>query len=930
MNKIVRNIIFLLLALIVISGSVIGYFYFNKEEIVVTQLLKAVPTDAALVIECKNANVLFDNLQKKSNIWQLLTQVPEISKLNKQVLWLNSLFVHSKELTAVSAKGPLIISVHLSGKKRYEVLYLMNFGSFISEEKVNAFLKSEFGDSITISERSYNNVQLHETKLPENCNINHFYWGMPNGVFVFSESSALVEAAILQLQSNYTLLNNPGFRKVQETSGKNVDGDIYINNKIFPKLTAFQLAANYQKSIGALTNFADWSEIDFHVKPDMFMFNGFTYPGDSIVNYMNIFLRQAPQKFEAANVLPSNVYSYVFLGISNFKDYLTDYKTYLESSGKINEYNTQINILKKQYLIDAESLFGNIIDGEVVMAFADNQQSASDSLKSEYLFIKTKSRSQTEEGMNALISNIAQIQHREPESYKFNCVIDAETSYPAYALPIKHLGGLFFGKIFDRVPTTYFTYLDNYLVFSSSKIALTELHHSYLLKKTLANDAFYNSYTENLDSKSNFLFYIDLSRAKEFVSGFLNKQLAEIFNTNFTIFSRLDGISCQMNVERNMIYNSIVFRFNPETKQKTHTIWESRLDSTISQKPYFMLNHLTNEKEVFVQDDGKTIYLINSTGRILWKNNISETILSEVFQVDALKNKKLQYLFSTRNYIYLVDRNGDSFEHFPIKLKASATNGISITNADKKGKFQIFVACSDKKVYCYNTDGTLVKDWKFEQTDNFVYQPIQIIKVKDKDYVIFADTLKTYILDRKGKEVLKLKEYIPRNHESRMFFEPKNPETADRIVTDAIDGTIVYIYFDGSIKKKSFGKFSNKHYFEFKDVDIDGYCDYIFLDDDELNVYNKLKKKMCSYEFSENPTYRPVFYEFPGGNRNKIGVVCGTENKLYMLDLEGNQPKGFPLEGCTPFSISHFEAGKRTYNLIVGSKDGFLYNYEVY
>lgn len=113
-------------------------------------------------------------------------------------------------------------------------------------------------------------------------------------------------------------------------------------------------------------------------------------------------------------------------------------------------------------------------------------------------------------------------------------------------------------------------------------------------------------------------------------------------------------------------------------------------------------------------------------------------------------------------------------------------------------------------------------------------------------------------------------------------------------------------------------------------MDIDGYCDYIFLDDDELNVYNKLKKKMCSYEFSENPTYRPVFYEFPGGNRNKIGVVCGTENKLYMLDLEGNQPKGFPLEGCTPFSISHFEAGKRTYNLIVGSKDGFLYNYEVY
>ena len=79
MGKIARNIILLLLALIIISGSVIGYFYYNKEEIVVTQLLKAVPTDAAIVVECKNANTFFKNLQTKSNVWNLLTQVPEIA-----------------------------------------------------------------------------------------------------------------------------------------------------------------------------------------------------------------------------------------------------------------------------------------------------------------------------------------------------------------------------------------------------------------------------------------------------------------------------------------------------------------------------------------------------------------------------------------------------------------------------------------------------------------------------------------------------------------------------------------------------------------------------------------------------------------------------------------------------------------------------------
>ncbi|MBI5541596.1 MAG: DUF3352 domain-containing protein [Bacteroidia bacterium] len=929
MGKIVRNILLLLLALIIISGSVIGYFYYNKEEIVVTQLLKAVPTDAAIVVECKNATTFFNHLQTKSNVWNLLIQVTEINEINSKVSWLDSLFINSKELAAVSAKGPLIVSVHLSGKKRYETLFLMNFGSFITEEKIKTFLKTEFGDSIRINERNYNETIMYETILPDESKIKNFSWAISQGVFVFSESSLLVEDAIRQVQSDYSLLDKPGFRKVLETAGKNVDGNIYVNHKAFPGLVSVQLANCYQKSVSASTNIAEWSEIDFHVKPDMFMFNGFTYPGDSIANYTNIFMNQEPQKFSTSEVMPGDVYSYLFLGISDFKKYMTDYKNYLEAGGKINTYNKDIDFIKKSYKIDIEAAFGSIIDGEVVMAFADNQLNANDSVKSEYVFIKTKSRSLTEEGMNLLINRIAQVQNRKPESYQSQCVIDAETSFPVYSFPIKNIGGLLFGNVFDRVPTSYFTYLDNYLVFSSSKLALKKLHHSYLLKKTLANDGFYQSYTENLDSKSNFLFYIDLSRAKDFASGFLNKELSQIFNANFEVFKRLDAISCQMNVSRGMIYNSIIIKYNPEIKEKTHTIWESRLDSTISQKPYFLINHLTDEKEVFVQDDGRTLYLINSTGRILWKNNITETILSDVFQVDAFKNKKLQYLFNTRNYIYLIDRNGDYLERFPIKLQSPATNGISIVDFDGKGNIRIFVACSDKKIYCYTPDGNIVKDWKFEQTDNFVYQPIQFFKVKDKNYVVFADTLNCYLLDRKGKEVIKLKEYFPINRKSRFFYEQKNPETEDRLVTTTVDGGIRYIYFDGTVKKQNIGNFTQNHFFDYHDMDGDGYCEFIYLDQDELSIYNRLKKKTCSYDFSETPLFRPVYYEFPGA-RHKIGIVCKENNKIYLIDKDGKLPKGFPLDGGTPFSISHFSTNERMYNLIVGNKDGFLYNYEVY
>ena len=56
----------------------------------------------------------------------------------------------------------------------------------------------------------------------------------------------------------------------------------------------------------------------------------------------------------------------------------------------------------------------------------------------------------------------------------------------------------------------------------------------------------------------------------------------------------------------------------------------------MSMKPAIVVNHNTGERELFVQDEGNTIYLINDV-----------EINSEVYQVDMFKNGKLQYLFST-------------------------------------------------------------------------------------------------------------------------------------------------------------------------------------------------------------------------------------------------------------------------------------------
>jgi hypothetical protein len=73
---------------------------------------------------------------------------------------------------------------------------------------------------------------------------------------------------------------------------------------------------------------------------------------------------------------------------------------------------------------------------------------------------------------------------------------------------------------------------------------------------------------------------------------------------------------------------------------------------------------------------------------------------------------------------------------------------------------------------------------------------------------------------------------------------------------------------------------------------------------------------------------RPYVYEFTT-NDLRIGIVQPQNNHIWLYDSKGKACKGFPLKGSTPFSIGRLDRAGSNYNLFVGSKNNFLYNYSV-
>ncbi len=491
-------------------------------------------------------------------------------------------------------------------------------------------------------------------------------------------------------------------------------------------------------------------------------------------------------------------------------------------------------------------------------------------------------------------------------------------------MPFENFTASILGSFFSPSKEKHFTFIDNYIVFSNKEALLKQFIHFNITRKTLNSNLNYREINDYLSFHSNILFYMNNARADKIWEHYLSPKLFKQYKENNQYFHKIQGLALELSAENDMLYNNLFIKYSPAPNKNARTMWESLLDTTINHKPAFVINHYTKDKEIFVQDMKNNVYLINKVGRILWKIQLNEKIISDIYQIDYYKNGKLQLLFSSKNYIHLLDRNGNYVERYPVKLRSPATNGIAVFDYDKRKEYRIFVACKNKKVYNYEKDGTTVKGWQFNKTDTRVNNDIQHFRVGTKDYIAFADQYKIYILNRRGEVRVPVKNHFPRSKNNLFELEEniKNP----RLVTTDTAGLIHRIYFDGNTDHVKIKNFNPQHFFEYKDVDADSKKDYIFVYNNKLEVYNQNKKMMFEKKFDNTIQYGPIYFSFSKNDR-KLGIVSNKENKIYLINKDGSLYKGFPLKGNTPFSISYFEQNFSKFNLIVGSKENFLYNY---
>lgn len=906
-----RRWLFFIVIILFLGSLGTGYLYLRNIKRVINPALNAVPQNAALVIESDNFSSNWLKQSTTSLIFKELKGFETFARYDSIFSTFDSTLKKNKEFSLFLKKQPIYFSIIRSGAKDFDLLYNFNLPPEINPEDFIQKITSSYFAQAKQSSKVFDNTNIITLKTEDFS----LHYALHKDIFSVSTNMLLIEDAVKQLNLETNLLNNKSFKLVYNTKGSGNDGNIYLNTGEFLSLFA-EVIHPQNKIFTNPKNFAEWGTFDIFLKPNSLMVNGFFNAGDSTSMFLNRFKNQKATELEIVKYLPSNTCFLFGCGVSSFKDYQKQYLLELQAENQQFNYDKNIQNITNSFSKNVSDAFFNYTENEFGVFIVEPILSSAKNNTGAYF--KSSNPDGFSEALNFFATKVDSTINEEEKS------IIRKIDYP-------NLLESLFGSPFNLVTENYYTIYESYVLMANSPIVLKELILKHQKGKTLSKDVNYNNFDDNLGNEANVYYYLNLARSPKVLEEFLSSKSSDFYLNNKEFFRQFEAVSFQILKSREDLYYANLFlNHNPGYKQETGSLWELKLDTTISSQPFSFTNHYTNAKEIFVQDLNNKVYLISNTGKILWKRELGEKINGSIFMVDIYKNKKYQLLFATKSKVYLLDRNGKDVEKYPLKLESEITSGFTLLDYDNDKDYRILVPTKNGNLFNYNILGEKVKGWEYKLDKDFITEQIQFFQQNRKDYVVTISTNgRIKALNRKGEERLTISETLPSIGISN----------ASLLIGDKLANTFL-------AKPDSLGNITKVYFNNKKEVNTQTQMDptqnlsyafanlsdknsnahfYITAQNGELNIFDQKFEFSVELNTEAKKLLNPqVFTDSKA--RVIIGLVAPIEKRVFLINQYGNLIENYPFSGSTQVCVDDFNLDGNL-NLVVGNNQGKLLMY---
>lgn len=886
-------------------------------------ILKAVPTDAAVIVKTASLADLTDIANKGNVMWAQLRNLPSLKGADNVLKLVDTLLKKSSELRGAVHGKDVVVSFHLLGRNQIASLAAVTVSKQEAERLYGIISKVGKQSGLVFTNDQYSQTtiyQLVDSKDKSKVKLCFSYIGSED-IFVISTSRLMVDASVRHIRKgNVSIGSNRLLKNLLKSEGKNVKASLIVNYQYLNNIMKAELSQSVFQKREPIASFAEWSIFDISPKPQTIVCSGFSNCTDK--EYLAMFNSQQPVSNDFVKYLPSKTTQFSSVGISDFMAFKHDYVNYLKSVDGYLSYKSSNDGIRKKYGVNIEDDFYSLFSGRMTEFVCD--YSLAGRGYDQYLVAELDRDEDTEVLLSTLTRKYQKEQNLPDNKVYFDIVSNSNKKFKAYFMPVKNLVSVYFGDIFQGEYSYFVIYRDK-LVFGQNISGLKEYINSVETKKVLSENSNYVDFSELIMPKSNVFYYVDIPYSQSSISQKLNKANAAEYAANQLRLQNFRSFALQYGRYNDMFYTNSALKYSQIIESERCVSWISPIDTIVRAKPQVVINHTNSDREIFTQDATNKIYLINRDGKILWKKQLPEPIVGSVSQIDYLENGKLQYMFATENFLHLIDRNGNYVDNYPVKLPAQLSAEISVCDYDNNKNYRIFVPCSNNRLYVYTKDGVQLDSWKPVETQNNIIVPVQHFVLNSNDYLVFSDNLKTYILNRRGETRINVTNNFPKAKNSKYYVEAPGGIENMRFVTTNSSGEIVYIRMDGSCKTKSFKHYSAEHSFVMEDINGDGEKEYIFTDGGVMDVFNSSGSLLFNYYFDGRITHKPNVFSF-ASNDKRIGITCAEQDKIFLFDSKGKICSGFPLVGGTEFSITKLNNSNK-YSVITGGSENFLYNY---
>ncbi len=548
MKKILKSVL-VLLALIVV-GILTFWVYLLFVKVDRMEPLQAVSRDAVMVIETSNLTKGWREV-KESALWDRLLEGNYLEAYETNMMRFDSLMAENVLIRQVFQNRPLTVAFQMTSDRDYDILFAVNIGKY---GKLAVLPKLAGMFNFDLATHQVDSVAVYTLTYGKPHEVIHL--AIKENLLVGSLSATLVDQSIRTLESGASFAVDK-FTQVQQQNG---DGMVkfYLNFNLLDDF-AGAFSPELKTSLKRVSEVMGYSAMVANLQDKNIELAGYSNHYDTIPSLVDALVKADPGEMEAHHILPSNTAILIDINIDDFNRFYNDFMLQYQTvdPDEFAEYENGLRLSEKWLGVNFDTLLFAWLDGEFALA---KLQPETNARELDVLFaMKANDIDLARENMDILLKHI---KRRTP--VRFDQI--EYRNHSIFLLNMKGFFKLFVGSLMTGMEKPYFTFLDDYIVFSNSVNSLMGMVDDYLVGNTLARHPGFSDFMKQFGNEGNLSVFVQMPKVYQHLYYYSDSETRKDLQRNRDLLVNFSNIGWQLKATGNLFETQVLAHHDENTR----------------------------------------------------------------------------------------------------------------------------------------------------------------------------------------------------------------------------------------------------------------------------------------------------------------------------------------------------------------------------